>query len=220
MLGACSAMASMTASPKASRCASSHVSPGFRWYGAYCTKHDITCLPGGASAGSTQRRNDHVDVGPAREVAVLRVVVGPLHVVDARRNRDGAAQMLAAPGQAGEVGQRVERQVDLAGRAAELVAAHAFQELVGQFRRRRGSARRTSGADRRCSRPRRPGSRRRSRAPRRWPVRLWSGSARPAPPCGSRRRSGAPRRRSRSRPPPVPPRDNPQERNAPSISPM
>jgi hypothetical protein len=24
----------------------------FRWYGAYCTKHDITCLPGGATDGS------------------------------------------------------------------------------------------------------------------------------------------------------------------------
>ena len=23
-----------------------------RWYGAYCTKHDITCLPGGATDGS------------------------------------------------------------------------------------------------------------------------------------------------------------------------
>jgi hypothetical protein len=23
-----------------------------KWYGAYCTKHDITCLPGGATLGS------------------------------------------------------------------------------------------------------------------------------------------------------------------------
>ena len=25
----------------------------FRWYGAYWTKHDMTCLPGGAMSGST-----------------------------------------------------------------------------------------------------------------------------------------------------------------------
>ena len=26
--------------------------PSLRWYGAYCTKHDMTCLPGGAIDGS------------------------------------------------------------------------------------------------------------------------------------------------------------------------
>src|SRR5690606_21542801 len=48
--GAYSAIVSTTASPKASRC-SSHL-PSARWNGAYCTKHDITCLPGGATVGS------------------------------------------------------------------------------------------------------------------------------------------------------------------------
>ena len=37
-------------SPNASRFAS--VQPPFTLYGAYCTKIDITCLPGGAIAGS------------------------------------------------------------------------------------------------------------------------------------------------------------------------
>src|SRR5439155_9287958 len=39
-----------TASPNASRFAS--VQPPFNAYGAYCTKIDITCLPGGAMPGS------------------------------------------------------------------------------------------------------------------------------------------------------------------------
>src|SRR5262245_7704432 len=39
-----------TVSPKASRFAS--VQPPFRLYGAYCTKIDMTCLPGGAIPGS------------------------------------------------------------------------------------------------------------------------------------------------------------------------
>ena len=50
MFGAYSAIVSMTASPNASRSAS-HVVPR-RWYGAYCTKHDRMCLPGGATDGS------------------------------------------------------------------------------------------------------------------------------------------------------------------------
>src|ERR1700752_3759614 len=32
----------------------SQLSPGASLYGAYCTKHDITCLPGGATDGSVR----------------------------------------------------------------------------------------------------------------------------------------------------------------------
>src|ERR1700739_480488 len=53
MLGMCSLMVSMTLSPKASRFASSQV-PSASLYGAYCTKHDSTCLPGGATDGSVK----------------------------------------------------------------------------------------------------------------------------------------------------------------------
>src|SRR6266481_1521006 len=41
----------ITLLPNASRC-SSQFKPGLSLYGAYCTKHDITCLPGGATEGS------------------------------------------------------------------------------------------------------------------------------------------------------------------------
>ena len=51
MFGAYSAMVSITLLPKASRC-SSQFKPGRSLYGAYCTKQDITCLPGGATDGS------------------------------------------------------------------------------------------------------------------------------------------------------------------------
>src|SRR5215472_18034853 len=49
--GAYSEMVLITLLPKASR-SSSQFSPGRSLYGAYCTKHDITCLPGGATEGS------------------------------------------------------------------------------------------------------------------------------------------------------------------------
>src|SRR6266508_6071780 len=48
--GAYSAMVSTTVSPNASRW-SSQV-PDASVYGAYCTKHDRMCLPGGATDGS------------------------------------------------------------------------------------------------------------------------------------------------------------------------
>ena len=50
MFGAYRSMVAMTDSPKASRLESSR--PPSISYGAYCTKHDITCLPGGAISGS------------------------------------------------------------------------------------------------------------------------------------------------------------------------
>src|ERR1700689_188022 len=50
--GAYSEIVSMTALPNASRC-SSHV-PLLSLYGAYCTKHDMTCFPGGATEGSVR----------------------------------------------------------------------------------------------------------------------------------------------------------------------
>ena len=53
MFGKRSSSVEITVSPNASRSSSSHVRPSERWYGAYCTKHDITCLPGGAIDGST-----------------------------------------------------------------------------------------------------------------------------------------------------------------------
>src|SRR6267378_4718486 len=51
ILGAYSAIVLMTASPNFSFSVS-QLSPGASLYGAYCTKHDMTCLPGGATEGS------------------------------------------------------------------------------------------------------------------------------------------------------------------------
>src|SRR5882724_11801101 len=51
--GAYSEMVSITVLPNASRW-SSQVNPGRSLYGAYCTKHDITCFPGGATEGSVK----------------------------------------------------------------------------------------------------------------------------------------------------------------------
>src|SRR5215471_7862569 len=43
---------SITLSPNASRCSSQD--PCASLYGAYCTKHDSTCFPGGATDGSVK----------------------------------------------------------------------------------------------------------------------------------------------------------------------
>src|SRR5439155_14663937 len=80
-----------------------------------------------------ERRNHHVDVRPPREFAVLRLIVGALHVVDAWRNRVRAAQVRTRTGQAREIGQRAEGEVHLARRSAELVPPHVVQELTGQI---------------------------------------------------------------------------------------
>ena len=53
MSGNRSSSVSITFWPNDSRAASSHSLPSARWYGAYCTKQLITCLPGGAIVGST-----------------------------------------------------------------------------------------------------------------------------------------------------------------------
>ena len=50
--GAYRAIVSTTVSPNSSRFSSQL--PSVRWYGAYCTKHDITCFPGGATLGSVR----------------------------------------------------------------------------------------------------------------------------------------------------------------------
>src|ERR1041385_5551010 len=52
LFGACSAIVSTTVLPNSSRLSSQL--PSFKLYGAYCTKHDITCLPGGATDGSVK----------------------------------------------------------------------------------------------------------------------------------------------------------------------
>ncbi len=180
----------------------------------------MTCLPGGAMPGSIIDGNHDVHVRVPRELAVLGVVVGALEVVDARADRDRAAEVRAVAGQAGEVRQPDQREVHLARRAAELVALDLLDEVVRQLLR----ARRAAG---RCGAGRGPettigaaisspfssddaASRgRSSRAP-----------ARPAHSCGSRRRARAPRRAIASLIAPVPPFWKPHARNAPSISPM
>ena len=53
MFGNRSSSVSMTVSPNAVRISSSQTLPSASLYGAYCTKHDIVCLPGGAMEGST-----------------------------------------------------------------------------------------------------------------------------------------------------------------------
>ena len=92
--------------------------------------HDV--LAGRRHARVDERGDDHVDVRPPAEGAGLRVVVRLLHVVERGREADGAPQVLTRTGQAGEVGQAVEGEVDLAGRAAEPEAADGLLEVASR----------------------------------------------------------------------------------------
>src|SRR5439155_7491155 len=76
---------------------------------------------GRRDAGIGDAGNDHINVGAARVMAVFGVIVSALHVFHAGRNGDGAAKMRARPWEALEIGKSVEREIDLAGRAAEFV---------------------------------------------------------------------------------------------------
>ena len=143
--------------------------------------------------------DDDVHVRPAREGAVLRVVVGALEVIDARRDRDGAARCGPAPGRQLKSGRPSSARFTLADGAAEPEAAHRRR------RTRPGSCVRPTSRSKvtRGSAPRRrrsPRSPRRSRARRR----CARPSARPdlrdaAPRRGSRRPSRAPRAAMASR---------------------
>src|SRR5580700_667431 len=72
--------------------------------------------------------DDDIDVRFARKAAILGVVIGTLHILDAGRNGNRAAQMSARAGQAFEIGKSVEREIYFAGRAAVFVATNTFQK--------------------------------------------------------------------------------------------
>ena len=65
-------------------------------------------------AGIGQAGDDHINVGLARKIAVLCVVVGALHVFDAGRNGNRAAKMSPGAGQTFEIGQRIESEIHFA----------------------------------------------------------------------------------------------------------
>ena len=110
----------MTASPNASRFAS--VQPPFRWYGAYWTKMLITCLPGGAMPGSimdgmTMSMYGLRENSPYFASSYARSRYSTLGLMETAprsafaRSGDRYPPCLA---EAGEVRQRVEREVHLA----------------------------------------------------------------------------------------------------------
>ena len=131
MFGAYSAIVSITVSPNASRCSSQRAGCQLVRRVLHEARQDVFARRRDRRIG--ERRDHHVDVRPPRELAVLRLVVGALHVVDARRDRDRAAQVRPLARQAREIRQRVEREVHLARRSAELVAAHLVEKFSRQL---------------------------------------------------------------------------------------
>src|SRR5882724_14734 len=90
------------------------------------------CLRRACRARIARSRRERV-CRAARIVAVFGVVVGALHVLHAGRNGNRAAKMRAGAGETFEIGERVEGEIDFAGRAAEFVAADAFEEISGKL---------------------------------------------------------------------------------------
>ena len=82
-----------------------------------------------------ERGNHHINVGPTRTFAVLRIVVGALHVIHRRRNGNRAAKMAAGTRKAVEVRERVQSEIHLARRAAVFVALDFFKKFRRQLAR-------------------------------------------------------------------------------------
>ena len=93
MFGAYSAIVSITVSPNASRWSSQVPSLQVVRRVLHEARHHVLARRRDRRIG--EARDHHVDVRPPREAPVLRLVVGALHVVDARRDRDRAAQVRA-----------------------------------------------------------------------------------------------------------------------------
>src|SRR5712691_10834909 len=162
--------------------------------------------------------NHHVNVRTAGVAAVLGVVVGAFHVVRARRNGNCAAKMRALAGQAFEIGKLIESQIDFAGRAPEFVAAHPFEKIAGKLAGLQEFFKRKMRVDARGDDVGENFFAALETTPQARPflTRIFA--------TGALVRISAPASRAASAMAfeiaPVPPRLKPQERNAPSISPM
>jgi len=93
--------------------------------------HHVLARRRDARIGET--RDDDIDVRLARKIAVLRVVVGALHVLGARRNGNRAAKMCAGAGEALEIWKCVEREIYFAGGAAVFVTTDTFEKIPGEY---------------------------------------------------------------------------------------
>ena len=129
--GAYSATVFTTASPKASRLLLPRTLGEVIGRVLHEDRHHV--LSRRRHGGIDRRRDENVHVRAAREVAVLGLVVGALDVVRARADRDRArAGAGPSPGRHVKLGSSREREVDLAGGAADLEATDAGDELLGQ----------------------------------------------------------------------------------------
>src|SRR5207244_5545414 len=85
------------------------------------------------------------------EVAVLRVVIRLLDVVDGRSDRDGALELRAIPREGGEAGGLLQGEVRLTRRSFDLEAFDAANEIrrkIGSFQElQEGPLRIRSGSD-------------------------------------------------------------------------
>ena len=81
-----------------------------------------------------QRGDEHIEVGRARIPPVLGVVVGALQRLPVGADRDRPPEVGARPRQRGEIGKRVEGQVDLSRGAAQPVAPDRPGEILRKLR--------------------------------------------------------------------------------------
>ena len=80
-----------------------------------------------------ERWDDHIDVGPLREIAVLGLVVSLFKVLNARRNGYIAIEVRTFPGAAGKIGKPVDSEVHLAGAATEFVVSQLRSDFTIQM---------------------------------------------------------------------------------------
>ena len=217
MFGAYSAIVLTTVSPNASRCSSQLPLGEMVGRVLHEARHHVLARRRDRRIG--QARDDDVDVRAAARTGRTsrRRTRAPCSRCPAR-SKSRRAGGGPAPGRQREVRQPIEREVHLAGRAAELVAPHVLDELGRQLRFVDQPRERQARIEARRHEVARRGRRRSSSTtPRARSLTLIFATA-------ALVRISTPASRAAAaialEIAPVPPRARPHDRNAPSISPM
>ena len=118
MLGAYSLKVSMTVSPKL--LPSLRPSPVLQMIGRILNEDRHNMLSRRRHGRVEGRWNDDVHVRSAGKIAVFGVVVGALDIVHAWADGNRSGEMRSASGKTGEIRQRIQGEIDLRRRAADL----------------------------------------------------------------------------------------------------
>src|SRR5439155_13247599 len=97
------------------------------WSVLHETRHDV--LPGRCNRGIRKAWNHDINIRMSREPAILRLIVGALHIFDGWRDRNRPTQMRPCPWKTFEIRQGIEREIHFSGRAAKFISLHIIDKI-------------------------------------------------------------------------------------------